>query len=149
VIYAALAALAGMVAVLVVVMRWGMKAKDDAGHAADRLYAQTKMADETIMALVKDRDDWKQRADVATQQLAAAKVRLTTAETKRNEALQDERKNVADEIRNASPADAARLGNRILSRPLPRLPKADPASPGDGDREAAAVPAAGPAKRST
>ena len=131
------------------VMRWGMRAKDEAGHAADRLYAQTKMADETIMALVADRDSWKQKADVAAVQLAAAKVRLVTAETQRNDAYRDERAHVASEIRNAPAADAARIGNRVLSRPLPHVPKASPTGPGDGGGDSAGVRPSGTTKPAT
>lgn len=143
---AAIATLGGLVAGLVIVVRWGMRAKDETMAASDRLHAQTRMADETIMALVADRDQWKAKHDVAHQQLSAAKVRLAAVESQRNTAIRDERTHVAETLRNADAPTAARLGNRILSRPLPSLPKADPAAPGDGDRGAAALPAAGPAK---
>ena len=138
-IYAALGFAAVSLVSLVLVMRWGMRAKDEAGHAADRLYGQTKMADETIMALVADRDSWKQKADVAAVQLAAAKVRLVTAETQRNAALQAKREHVVEVVRTSDASTGIALLGGVLSRPLPRMPQAPAARTSDGRGDSADV----------
>jgi len=144
VIYAALAALAGVVAALVVVMRWGMKAKDETMRATDRLHAQTKMADETIMALVKDRDEWKQRADICASQLAVAKVRLATAEQQRNEAGRIAVDQLVTTIKGSDAQAAIDAIGGLLRMPLGPVPQASPAASGDGDRGAAGVQPPGP-----
>ncbi len=137
-----------MIAALVFVTRWGMKAKDETMHAVDRLHSTTKMADETIMALVKDRDDWKAKHDVVASQLAAAKVRLATAETQRNKAREDEREHIVEVVRTTDATAGLAILGGVLSNPLPRMPQADSASPGDGHSRAAGVLAAGAADAS-
>ena len=110
--------------------------------ANDRLHAETRLADEAIAALVRDRDSWKQKADVAVSQLAAAKVRLVTAETQRNAARTEERLHVVETVRAGDAATAIDALGGLLSAPLPGVPKADPASAGHGDSGTAGVPAA-------
>ncbi len=143
VIYVVAALAVSSIAALVFVTRWGMRAKDETMAAADRLHSTTKMADETIMALVKDRDDWKAKHDVVASQLAAAKVRLVTTETQRNKAREDEREHIVEVVRTTDATAAIGILGGVLSNPLPRMPQADSASPGDGHSRAAGVLAAG------
>ncbi len=107
-----------MIAALVFVMRWGMKAKDEAAHAADRMHSQGKLSDEAIAALVVDRDQWKQKHDVAASQLAAAKVRLATAETQRNNSAQAATIALVEKVKAGTAATAAEAVNDLLMSPL-------------------------------
>lgn len=147
-IYATLAALAGMVAALILVMRWGVKAKDEAGLAGDRLRQQTKLADETIMALVNDRDRIQQKHDVLAQQLAVAKVRLVTAEAQRNISAQAATTALVEKVRSSNASTAADVLNALVgSVPgMSAMPQASDAGTSDGDRGTAGVRPAGPAK---
>jgi len=145
-IYAALAALAGSIVALVLVMRWGMKAKDETMRASDRLHAQTKMADETIMALVNDRDEYKHRAVVAEAQHAAAKVRLATVERQRNEVSRAAVDQLVTTIKGSDAQAAIDAIGGLLRMPLGPVPKASPAGTGDGDSGAAGVQSPGPAR---
>jgi len=130
---------AGIVAAFVLVARWGFRAKDEAGRAADLYREQERRADSAML----ERDEWAARHAVIASQLAASKTRLASAEASRNSATQAERVHVVETIRNATAVDAARLGNAVLSRPLPRMPQAGQAAASDGDRGAAGVSAAG------
>ncbi len=128
--------------------RWGAKAKDEAAHAADRMYSQGKLSDEAIAALVVDRDQWKQKHDVVASRLAAARVRLVSAETQRNKARQDEREHIVEVVRTTDATAAIGILGGVLSNPLPRMPQADPARASDGDRGTAGVQPAGAADAS-
>lgn len=147
-------ALAGLallcIATAVYFGRVAFKAKDATMAATDRIHAEGKLADEAIAALVKDRDDWKQKADVATQQLAAAKVRLVTAETQRNQSAQAATTALVEKVKASDAQGAADVLNSVLGmRLMPEMPKAGPASPGDGGSGTAGVQPASAAPAAT
>ena len=126
--------------------REAFKANRATAAAADRMYSQGKLADEAIAALVVDRDTWKQRADVATAQLAAAKVRLASAEQQRNDSAQAATTALVEKVRTSNAQVAADTLNALSMRVLPEMPKASDASTSDGDRGAAGVQPAGATK---
>lgn len=124
---------AGLGAALVLVTRWGMRAKDDAGDLAYRLSEQIRVSGDALRIALDQRNDLRAKYDVSQQALAATKTRLAIAETQRNRAYLEERERVVQTIRNADPAGASDLVNRILQTGVV-LPKAGTPSPGDGDR---------------
>lgn len=146
-IYVALGFAALCIAALLFVTRWGMKAKDQAGNASDRMHSQGKLDAEAMAVLVDERDRLKYRVDVLLRQLAVAKVRLATAEDQRNKARREERAHVVESIRDSATAISALRG--VLSDQLPGMSQAGQASPGDGDSGAAGVQPAGPAGANT
>ncbi len=99
--------------------RWFKQAKDEAGLAGDRLREQARIADEREASLVKERDELTAKLDVATRQLAVAKVRLTTAETQRNTANREVTNAVVQRIRESNATTAAGVLNDLLAKPIP------------------------------
>jgi hypothetical protein len=110
------AAVTGLLAV-----RWGMKAKDEAGMAADMMRASSRADEERIAQLVTERDEWKRKADVAIQTAAALKTRLAIAEDQRNRAQAEERHRVVESIKAAGAVGTAEFVHGLLSRG-PKLP---------------------------
>jgi hypothetical protein len=135
--------LAGSTTAALLAIRWGMKAKDEAGLAGDHLRAQSKLDEERVAQAVAERDEWKQKAEVATAQMAALKTRLAIVEQERNDADKVARTRIVDAVRKAGAPAAADFVHSVLSQDLRTVRQANPASAGDGDRGAAGVQPAG------
>jgi hypothetical protein len=122
---------AGLGAGLVFVTRWGMKSKDEAQVSADLYREQERRAD----GMQFERDEWKKKHDVVTQQLAVAKVRLATAEVQRNQSYQAATNAIVEKVRASNAQTASDVVNDLLRLPLgPVLPKAGDPGSGDGNR---------------
>lgn len=113
--------LAGSTAAALLAIRWGMKAKDEAGMAGDHMRAAGKLDEERVAQAVAERDEWKRKADVAMQTAAALKTRLAIAEDQRNRAQAEERHRVVESIKAAGATGTAEFVHGLLSRG-PKLP---------------------------
>ena len=95
---------------LVLSVRWGMNAKDEANVSADLFRAMTLERDRTAVELAGEK-----------QRNAALGVRLAISEKQRNEATDRRAKEVADKIRNAkTPQEAAALVNDAMNQGMKR-----------------------------
>ncbi len=113
---------AGIATALVVVVRWGMNAKDESSRAMDRLHNERVLNDEHVHTLTTERNELQAKCAVLTSQLAASKVRLVTAEIQRNTAMREGVAHAVQTIRSSNAVDAAAAVNAILSSVLPGMP---------------------------
>lgn len=119
-----------------------VKAKSESSRAADLYREQERRAD----SMQDERDEWKQRHDVVTQQLSVAKVRLATAEAQRNVSAQAATTALVEKVKASNASTAADVLNALLGMPvLSAVPQAGDAGTSDGDRGAAGVRSAGAA----
>jgi hypothetical protein len=124
----------------VLVLRWAMKSKDEATVAHGLYRDQQRLFDEMKI----DRDDLSTRLAVANQALSAERVLRITAEKQRNDAQSKERQHVVETIKTAPIDRAVATADGVVSRPLPKVPRAATAPSGDGG--SGAVQPAGPTR---
>ncbi len=134
------ATLAAAVAGLVMLAVKLSSAKDDAVVSAKLYQDQRQLADEVTV----ERNEWKRKADVNASQLAYANVKLRIIASQRDLATKEANDATAERIKESTAGVAAGLVNELLST-WPGMPKADPASTGDGDSASDGVPSTAPA----
>lgn len=116
------------------------------GNARDALDAQKTL----VVTVTAERDSDKTALDAERAKTAELRDRLATAESARNAAYQQARDHVVDQIKKSNLADAAKLVDDMLSRPLPGsvppqpAPAAAPAPAADGGGQAGTVQPAHP-----
>ena len=140
-------ALAAIVAVLLLAY-WLKKLSDQLQNARDLVDAQRKATEDTE----RDRDSYKAQVDALTARNKDLLDRISVAESERNAAYARARDHVVEQIKSSNVADAAKLVNDLLARPLPgvlpSLPDVRDAAgqaAGDGAGSPGAVPPAGAA----
>jgi nitrogen fixation-related uncharacterized protein len=112
-----------VLAALVLVLRWGMKAKDAEVMAGKICLDTQRICDE----MQRQRDDWKVRHDTKEAELARERVLRITAEKQRNEAMSKERERAVESIKSGGIDNAVRVATAVVSAPLPKVPR--PAAP--------------------
>lgn len=121
--------LSGSVVAVALLAKAALSAKGETMDAAKMYRDQIGLTD----SMRDERDEWKVRHDTASAQLAAAKVRLVTAEAQRNEANAQAVTELIERVKGTDDLQtAADVVNRLFR--LPFMSKAGSAPAGDGDR---------------